>query len=752
MELTRRRFVIGTAIGGALLVGWAARPGQYPDPLPGAPGDLALGGWLRLGTGGVLTVAVPQLEMGQGVGTLLAQVAAVELGADWRRVALQPVPPSELYPNAVLAARWAMLWMPAFAGLADDPAGMVARRWATAARFDATAEGTALAAYEAPLRLAAAALRELLAQAAAARWGVDPAACTVAAGMVHHGAQALAIGKLVAEAARLTPPDAPPLRARAAFEVAGTGGAFPRLDSPAMVDGGTQFAGDIRLPGMAFAAIRQAPLGAGPGTLGHYDAARAHGQAGFIRLVENPRWLAAVGDSWWAAERALARIGPRFHVHAPLESTAIEAALDKALHSGTATTVASLGDPAQWLAGPALITRRYDVAPAQHATLECASATARLRDGRVELWLASQAPEAAREAVARALDVPVRNVILYPVPAGGSFDRRLEHEHAVQAALIARAAGRPVQLMWSRWQEALAGLPRAPMAAQVSARLAPSGALFAWKARIATPPALRELGARLFGGHDPAAARAAMAGQADAMALAGAMPPYALPHVSIEHVPVELPLAAGKMRGGGHGLTAFLTESFIDELAVAGRHEPLSFRMGLLGDDPRLAQCLQRVSTLGGWNGGNDGSGQGIACHRIGPVASGGCIAAVATARRDAAGVRVDRISVVADIGRVVNLDLARQQLEGGLIYGIGLALGGAATYAAGLPTTARLAAQALPLLADCPEIVVECIDSVAPAFDPGELGLAVAAPVIANALFSATGLRFRRLPLTSEE
>jgi isoquinoline 1-oxidoreductase beta subunit len=172
----------------------------------------------------------------------------------------------------------------------------------------------------------------------------------------------------------------------------------------------------------------------------------------------------------------------------------------------------------------------------------------------------------------------------------------------------------------------------------------------------------------------------------------------------------------------------------------------------MLGSDSRLARCLQRVSGLGGWNGGSEGSGEGLACHVIGSPESGGRIACVAIARQDPDGVRVDKISAVADIGRIVNLDIARQQIESGLIFGMGLAIGASTTYAGGLPQTARLGEMGLPLLGDCPEIAVEFVDSEAPAFDPGELGVAVVAPAIANALFSATGVRFRRLPLLGED
>ena len=176
--------------------------------------------------------------------------------------------------------------------------------------------------------------------------------------------------------------------------------------------------------------------------------------------------------------------------------------------------------------------------------------------------------------------------------------------------------------------------------------------------------------------------------------------------------------------------------------------EPLAFRMAMLGKDPRLAECLQRAARLANWDGGEEGTGQGIACH----VIQEGRIAVVATARRDALGVRVDRICAVADIGRIVNLNVARQQIEGGLVFGLGLALGASTDYAEGLPTNGRLSTLTLPRLADCPSIEVGFVDSDAAPADPGELGVAAVAPAIANALFSATGVRFRKLPLLSED
>lgn len=699
----------------------------------------------------MVSVAVPQLEMGQGITTLIPQVVAQELGADWRQVAVEPAPIGPQYANYVLAARWAELWAPVLPGIADMPESLITRRWAEDTRFMVTADGTALAAYEAPARATAASVRALLCKAAAARWDVSWEECEAAAGMVLHGRKSLTFGELAAEAAGFDPPDPPVLRAspvkeRPADYPPGSTPACPRLDLPSKADGSFRFAGDVRLPDMLFAAIRHGPIG--DSELASFEAKAAAGTPGLVRLVRHKRWLAAVATDWWSAERALGEIQPNFTARKRVSTARIEKALDEGLRFGDETALLERGDDDFARSAPFDLARRYDVAPVHHATLETASATARISDGRLELWIATQAPEAARRAAAEALGLATRDVVLYPMPAGGSFDRRLEHDHAIEVALIAQQVGRPVQLTWSRWQEQLHGWPRAPVSAVMAAKTGPAGEVLSWRTRIATPPATHEFAARLFGGLTAQAAMDEAEGRFDAMAIAGSVPPYAVPHLAVGHVPVRVPLPAGRLRGNAHGYTAFFTESFIDELAFKARKEPLAFRMGLLGEDLRLAQCLQRVSALAGWNGGNDGSGQGLACH----VIDNGRIAAVAIARRDESGVRVDRISAVADIGRIVNVDIARQQVEGGLVFGIGLALGSASDYVDGLPQSGRLGMLNLPLLADCPEIEVEFIESDAEPADPGELGVAVAAPAIANALFSATGLRFRRLPLLSEE
>jgi isoquinoline 1-oxidoreductase subunit beta len=747
----------GAAVGGGLLVAWMLLPRSYQAPLSPGRGERQFNAWLKIARDGVVTVAVPQLEMGQGVSTILPQVVAMELGADWRQVAVEPAPASGAYVNLPLAARWAPLRRQAVAAWGDAPDDWWLRRWAEDERFGATAEGTSLEAFERPCREAGAAARAMLAMAAADRWGVPWGECEAAQGFIVHGQQRLSFAQLADDAAGYAPPHPPPLRpqppAEKAPELAETDErdiTYPRLDLPSKVDGSHLFAGDVRLPGMVHAAIRHGPVD--HAELSNFDR-EAAARRGLIGVVRGKRWLAAAATDWWTAERALDAMAPRFRITGPASTARIDEALDAGVRRGKPQRVSTRGAGDERMDSPSLALR-YDVMPAAHGTIETASCTARLAGGRLELWLASQAPEKAREAAAKTLGMSLSDVVLYPMPAGGSFDRRLEHDHAIEAALIARELGLPVCLTWSRWQEQLALRPRPPVAAVLSARLGPEGHIDTFRARLAMPPSALEFGRRLFGNRTTWSAIAEVEGEPDPLATEGLMPPYSIPNVAIDHVPVRIALPTGRLRGNAHGYTCFFVECFIDEVAQRNGREPFGFRIAMLGNDLRLAECLQRAARLGDWDGGAPGSGQGLACHRMGPgdnrAETGGRIALVATAVAGQGGVRVEKLAAAVDIGRVVNRDIALQQLEGGLIYGIGLALGSAVEYDRGLPVQGRLAALDLPTLADSPEITIDLIDSDAEPFDPGELSVAPVAPAIANALFSATGLRLRRLPLLS--
>jgi len=268
-------------------------------------------------------------------------------------------------------------------------------------------------------------------------------------------------------------------------------------------------------------------------------------------------------------------------------------------------------------------------------------------------------------------------------------------------------------------------------------RLAPNNTISGWRSRIAAPNAWQqvtertEMGTRLFGG-----ARSAMS---------GAQPPYQIPAIAIDHVPTDIGIATGAWRSDALSYTAFFNESFVDELARVARQEPLSFRMQMLGPHPRLARALTTATALGGWDGGPAGSGMGIAALQALGSYIGTLVEIEVGADQQ---IRVLRAVCAVDCGRVVNPELVKQQIEGGLIHGIAAALGPKLDYANGRPTARTLGDLGLPTLANSPAVTVELIESDEAPGGVTELAVPTAAPAIANALHSLTGERVRRLPL----
>ena len=759
--ITRRGLLITAAAGTGLTLAWALWPRRYDDP-PGIRGNEAVfGAFVRIAANGTVIVSNPHCEMGQGVGTVLAQIVSEELGADWRTVALEPAPPAPVFANNRLASEWAALLLPPGLPASPDENDILVRRWAAMRDFVVTAGDTEVTAYEAGYRAAAAVARAMLSQAAAKRWGVAAEETDTRDGFVVWGNERLRFAELAAEAVTYPVPDPAPLRTtlpgNLRAEPVGDAPPFARLDLPSKVDGSASFAGDIRLPDMVYAAIRHGPVGAV--ALVSVDAAPARRVTGLIDIIKGTDWVAAVATSWWAADKAVSALKPRFRMIGKRRSSeVVEAALDQALAKGTGYRMIERGQTDAAFASGNGLAARYTIAAAPHATLETGAVTARFADNRLELWVASQAPASARRRAAAALDIAVANVQIYPMPAGGSFDRRLDDDLVAPAAVLARQLRRPVQLTRSRLEESVRDPVRTPVAARLAALIDAQSNITALSVKIACPPTQREFAQRLFNDAAPMDAIAETSGEADLAAVSGAMIPYDIANLAIDHYPARIDIPTGRWRGNSASYGVFVTESFIDEMASQTQREPLSYRVQMLGQNIRLANCLTRVAGLAEWDGGLDNSGQGVACCSLG----GAHIAVIASASRasgtaDSAnggsargGFRVERLSAVVDAGRIINHDIALQQIEGGMIFALAMAMGCATGWADGYPDARSLQALFLPQMADIPEIRVDFIESQEAPAGLGEIGVPAVAPAIANALYSATGLRFRQLPLLS--
>ncbi|MEQ1725249.1 MAG: molybdopterin cofactor-binding domain-containing protein [Sphingopyxis sp.] len=742
---SRRALLIGGGVGAGLAVMWAAWPRAQDAPINAGPSEHIFGPYLKIGSDGHIAVLAAQSEMGQGVFTLYAQLVADELGADWRTISVEPAPLSGSYASAEMLARDAALVTPR----AGVPEGLAAiGTWrafsvGSGAAAMMTDEALILSDFEQSVRECAAYARAMLCMAAAQRWDADWEACSAADGFVTLGARRIRFGELAAAAAQLDPPDYPPLRAPGTGHLYGQ--SAPRLDLPSKVDGSFAFSGDIRLPGMVYATLRQGPIG--DTRLKRYNRRAADGIIGFLSAVKHDRWLAAVATNSWAATRALDAMAPVFTTQGQrADSGLIDRRLKAAVASAQGARLIDEGSVRDAFDGRPVLGADYVAAPALHAAIETPCATAAFDGDHIRLWVASQAPGLCRAAVAAALGMRAHHVTLFAMPAGGSFGAAWSHTAAVQAALIARAIDRPVQLTWSRTEAILRDNPRAPARARMRATLSSGATIDAWHAAIATPAARHEWRARVCGERDNAAMRGA-AGAVDAAAVEGARPPYAIPNLAVEHLPVDIALPVGRLRGGAHSFTSFFTECFVDELARAAGADPLSFRMGMLGSSSELARCLQSAAEQGGWGGGQAGSGHGLACASL----DGSHIGLMAVARPGAAGLVVERLVAVVDVGRVLNPTIVRQQVEGALAFGLAAAVGAVTRYRRGLAGARRLRDLGLPTLGQTPQISVEIVPSEREAGGIGQLGVPPVAPAIANALFTMTGERIRRLPLSTK-
>jgi isoquinoline 1-oxidoreductase subunit beta len=739
-RITRRGLLIGGGVGAGLLVAWTVWPRTYNENLVAAKGEHIINGYVKIGEDGHVTVVVPQVEMGQGSYTIIPQLIADELGADWRQIAVEPAPLNPLYANKLFAREWAegtATW------LFGEAARKVAAEQAVRSDLQVTGGSSTLRGFGQDARRAGAAARVLLSMAAAKNWDSDWRACDTADGFVVRGNDKERFGALAAAASGFDLPKSFPLRTGRENRLVGR--SLPRLDLPAKIDGSATFAADVRLPDMVYAAIRMGPLG--DSLFVSADKKSVTGNGEILKIVTQERWVAAIAKTWWAANQALDLIKPKFTTRGGFpDSKTATAALQTALGADS-VSMADVGDVDASFAGGRLLRADYKVGLAPHAALEPMSATALIRDGKLELWIGTQAPSLARKAAADAIGYSENDVVIHTVQLGGSFGRKYEIEIAAQAAILAQEIEKPVQLTWSRAEDMAQDRFRPMAAATMYARMGAAGRIEAWRARIAAPASLAEMKDRIIGGDLPHEAVEGNEGGADATIVSGAFPPYAIPNLSIRLHPAAPGIPTGKWRSGADSYTAFFNESFIDELAKNSGIEAFSFRMAMLANNPRLAMCLSRAAILSGWEGGEMGTQQGIACHSM--LGSHVAVVAEATVGINQR-VSVRKLVAVADVGRVVNPDIVRQQIEGGLLFGMAAAVGNPVSVERGMVSPRRLGGLGLPRLAESPEIVIEIIRSNEAPGGVGEVAVPPVAPAIANALFAGSGKRYRSLPLMS--
>lgn len=751
----RRRFLLaGAALGGGLLVGCSAPTPEdrlgSPDVLPVREGHVALNGWVRIATDGTVTVAVPRAEMGQGVFTALPLLLAEELDADWDDVRAEPAPVDRIYANQAM-----MLNALPF-GVEEDGwlvrAGSAAlERLGSVLSLQATGGSSSIRDAWGPLRVAGATARAMLVQVAAQRWQVDASACRTEAGRVIHpdGQRKLGYGELAADAAKLAPPEHVRLKDPKQFRLIGR--AAPRQDIPAKVNGSAVFGIDVRVPGMVFASLIQAPVfGA---DVASFDGSAALKQRGILKVVRIPHAVAVIADSWWRAKqaRALVKVQWTATPNDAYTSQDLARAADEALRDGFGMPYVMRGDAegrieqarkgSQGAKGPVprVLEARYHAPHLSHAALEPINCTARVHEGRVELWVSTQVASLARWRAAQVAGVETDQVALHLPLVGGGFGRRLEVDMVEQAVRLAmQADGRPVKMVWTREEDTQHDFYRPAAWADFRAALDEQGRAIAWHNRVAAQPPTNMATVRLLPW--------ASSKLPDKSQIEGAFDvPYAIEHMKVQQLQLESPVPVGFWRSVGHSYNAFFTECFADELAHAEGADPVAWRLARLAAQPRHRAVLDEVARRAGWGTPLPaGHARGVALQG----SFGSICAQVVEASLEGGEVRVHRVTCVIDCGVVVHPDTVVAQMQGSIVFALTAALHGEITVAEGRVQQSSFPDQPLLPLARTPRIDVHLMPSAHPPGGVGEPGVPPLAPALANALFGLTGERLRSLPL----
>lgn len=732
-RIARRGFLLGSAaVAGGVAFGWYRWATPFPNPLTGQ-GASVLTPYVMIDAQGV-TIITPRAEMGQGVHTTLAALVAEEMDLDWAAIRTRHGPAAAAYYNGAILEE-SLPFPPT-----DD--SRMARMARSAAAIPAkllgqqvTGGSTSMPDAFVRMRLAGAAARHALVQAAAAEWGLPPGDLrTAGAEVIAPDGRRLPYVALAPAAAQVPLPDDLPLRPPGDWRLLGR--SLPRVDSLAKSTGTATFAIDIRLPGMKFATLLSNPL-LGGGLAG-FDATAALALPGVHAVLQVEDGIAVVADTTWQALQGAALVKADWQApESPITSAGLSAALDAALDAPPDLTArddaAEAGAEGQPGGAPAL-QAEYAAPVLAHATMEPMGAVAWLEGGRLRLWAGSQAPTLARRIVAAATGLDEGAIDLEITLMGGGFGRRSEADFIRKAALIAMAMpATPVLLTYSREEDMAQDMFRPMARARVTAALQDK-TVRAFDLRVASASIMESMTGRI---------GLPMVGPDRTLVQGAWEQPYRLGacRVSGHRAAPGLPL--GFWRSVGASQNVFFHESAMDELAHLAGDDPLLFRLRHMDHLPSI-RVLETVAEMCGWPAVPPGRARGVAFA----MTFGVPVAEVIEVEDTPDGIRLTGAWIAADPGIVLDPGIAETQLSGGMVFGLSAAMNGEITFTEGRIDQTNFWDYEPMRIRQCPPITVRLLQGGGPIRGIGEPGTPPAAPALANAIFALTGTRHRSLPL----
>ena len=696
---SRRTFLkSGAALGGGLVIGVA-----LPEAFAKSAVTTSMpNAWIRIGSDNTVTILCARSEMGQGVVMALPTLVAEELEVDLRKIKVDFAPPGEVYINAMLG------------GQLTGGSTSVRDGWEK-------------------LRIAGAQARVMLVQAAADKWSVDASKCKAANGMVTGpGGKKASYGQLAEAASKLTPPKEVKLKDPSEFRYIGK--PLKRLDTAGKITGKTEFGIDVKLPGMLYAALAQCPVIGGK--VVSYDASKAKSMPGVKHVVQITDGVAVVADSWWRAKTARDTISIQWDEGAnkTLSSEGVFAGLASAM-SKPGAQIKAQGNVAEGMKSAAkTVQATYEMPFLSHSPMEPMNFTADVRKDSALLIGSIQFQQMALGMAAAITGLKPEQITIKTTFLGGGFGRRIDLDYMAQAVELSKAIGKPVKLVWTREDDVTHDFYRPASLTQMSAGLDASGKPTTLSFKMTSPSVTVRLFPEIVkDGVDPLQTEAILV-------------PYDIPNQAVATVIHDTGLRVGYLRSVSHALNVFANESFIDELAAAAGKDPYEYRMGLLGKQPRFSNVLKLAAEKAGW-------GKPLPAGRargIGVMEGYDTyMAQVAEVSVKDGRIKVHRVVVAVDLGRMVNPNIVEQQLESNIVFGLTAALYGDITLKDGRVQQTNFHDYKLLRMPETPKIEMHIVNSTEKPGGIGEPGMALLSPVVANAVFALTGKRLRKMPFS---
>lgn len=722
--IDRREFIKASAkLAGALVLGFYLPSHVEKVSSASSAHDFRPNAWLVISPDDQIMVLVEKPELGQGSHTYVLMMIAEELEADWSKIRVEQAP---TIPSI-------------YKGLHTGGSGGVVHS------FD-------------DMRRAGAQAREMLLTAAAELWSVNRSDCRAKNGSVVHVPthRHQTYGELATQAAKLPPLglDHVALKPFQDFHVIGT--SVPRTDTPSKIDGSAKFGLDVRLPGMRYAVIARCPHFSG--SLQSFDASAAKRMLGVKAIFAVPPLprkfntaggIAIVADSSWNAIQARKQLRIRWNKGSRNENTGLlRQSLEHAIKGDPTYVAVDRGNAMDVLSKATKKLEAIYESPFQaHATMEPMNTTVHVRKNRIEVWSPTQFADEVQQEIAQLSGLAPDKVIVHITLSGGSFGRRYQWDYAAEAWQVAKHVEAPVQLVWTREDDIQHDFYRPYNFQHLSAGLGPESKPLAWSTRVVTTPIAET---NVYTGYDESPQALKDPAIVASLESYGAdIGPYDIANFRLDYAPVMSPVPRSWWRSVSSSYTPFAKESFIDELAHFLGRDPLQFRLDLLAnnspDAARVRNVLQLAAKAAGWGTLLPARhGRGIAC-----LNGDTCNAQVAEVSVDDDGtVHVLRVTSAVDCGLAVNPDGVRAMTEGGINFALSAVLTGKITIKESSVEQSNFHDYQVLRINEAPEVEVVIVHSSEPPSGVGELGAMLVAPAVANAIFAATGVRIRRLPV----